>query len=74
MDRFITLWEMAGEVASDPVMTEAIAALRAGGGASSSDLAATVEANKELLTLHELIAHRIFKILVGQHKGRTFST
>jgi xylose isomerase len=32
-----------------------------------------VEANKELLTLHELIAHRLFQILIGQHRGGTFS-
>src|SRR5947209_1201313 len=31
VDRFITLWEMAGEVVSDPVIQEATAALRAGG-------------------------------------------
>jgi hypothetical protein len=32
VDRFITLWEMAGEVISDPVTSEATAALKAGGG------------------------------------------
>jgi len=73
VDRFITLWEMAGEVSEDPVISEATAALKAGGGASSGDLKAVVEANKELLTLHELISHRLFQILVGQHKGRVFS-
>src|SRR5690606_25341251 len=73
VDRFITLWEMAGEVADDPVLTEATAALKAGGGASGGDLQSIVDANKELLTLHELISHRIFQILIGQHKGRTFS-
>jgi xylose isomerase len=31
------------------------------------------ESTRELLTLHELIAHRMFQILVGQHRGRTYS-
>ena len=31
-----------------------------------------VAATKELLTLHELIAHRLVQILIGQHKGRIF--
>ncbi|MBK5290517.1 MAG: TIM barrel protein [Acidobacteriia bacterium] len=73
VDRFITLWEMAGEVSADPVITEATEALKAGGGGNPKDVTGLVEANKELLTLHELIAHRIFQILVGQHKGRTYS-
>ena len=73
VDRFITLWEMAGEVSADPIITEATAALRAGGGAASTDLEGMVAANRELLTLHELIAHRIFQVLVGQHRGRTYS-
>ena len=75
VDRFITLWEMAGEVMEDPIVKEAIAALKAGGGAVAdpTDARAIAEANRELLTLHELIAHRIFQILVGQHRGRVFS-
>ncbi len=74
VDRFITLWEMAGEVIADPVISEATAALKAGGGAAGSrDAAALAEANRELLTLHELIAHRIVQILIGQHRGRVFS-
>jgi xylose isomerase len=74
VDRFITLWEMAGEVIADPVIAEATAALKAGGGASGSrDAAALADANRELLTLHELIAHRIVQILIGQHRGRVFS-
>ena len=75
VDRFITLWEMAGEVASDPVISEANAALRAGGGpvANPHDAEAVFAANRELLTLHELIAHRMVQILIGQHRGRTFS-
>ncbi len=71
VDRFITLWNIAGEVLEDPVMQEATAALRAGGGASDS-LGDIVEGNRELLTLHELMAHRLFQLLVGQHRGRVF--
>jgi xylose isomerase len=74
VDRFITLWEMAGDVIADPVITEAMTALRAGGGPSDPlDVEAIVAANKELLTLHELIAHRMVQILVGAHKGRMYS-
>jgi xylose isomerase len=75
VDRFITLWEMAGEVLTDPIITEATDALKAGGEftADPHDAAAIVEANKELLTLHELIAHRLVQILLGVHRGRTFS-
>jgi putative transposase len=32
-----------------------------------------VRANQELLTLHELIAHRLVQILLGLHRGRTYS-
>ena len=67
MDRFITLWNIAGEVLEDPVMQEATEALKAGGGASS-DVNDIVKANRELLTLHELMAHRLFQLLVGQHR------
>ncbi|MBV9404680.1 MAG: TIM barrel protein [Acidobacteriaceae bacterium] len=74
IDRFITLWEMAGEVMTDPVMKEATEALKAGGaGANAGDVQSIVNANKELLSLHELIGHRLFQILVGTHRGRTFS-
>ena len=63
----------AGEAIADPVIEEATAALKAGGGdASSSDPAAIFAANKELLTLHELIAHRLVQVLLGAHRGRTF--
>jgi xylose isomerase len=73
VDRFITLWEMAGEVTADPVIAEASQALRAGGGASNlRDAEAITAANRELLTLHELIAHRLFQVLVGQHRGRAY--
>ena len=77
VDRFITLWEMAGEVQSDPVIQEATAALKSGGtvaaNADSRDADAITRANRELLTLHELIAHRLVQILLGLHQGRTFS-
>jgi xylose isomerase len=62
---------MAGELLSDKVIKEATAALKAGSGVSG-DAEAIFAANKELLTLHELIAHRIFQVLVGSHRGRTF--
>lgn len=74
VDRFISLWEMAGEVLTDPILHEASEALKGGSGmAPGQDAAAVFEANKELWTLHELIAHRLFQILVGQHRGRVFS-
>jgi xylose isomerase len=74
VDRFITLWEMAGEVISDPIIKEATEALKAGGeGANPADVDSIVKANRELLSLHELIAHRIFQILVGAHRGRVYS-
>ncbi|MBY0504323.1 MAG: TIM barrel protein [Bryobacteraceae bacterium] len=74
VDRFITLWEMAGELMADKVMQQASAALRAGGGpCDTRDAVAIFETNKELLNLHELIAHRIFQLLVGAHRGRTYS-
>ncbi|MGH9657170.1 MAG: TIM barrel protein [Bryobacteraceae bacterium] len=74
VDRFITLWEMAGEVQSDPVIAEATAALQAGSGlAAGRDAAALAAANRELLTLHELIAHRLVQILLGLHRGRVYS-
>lgn len=72
VDRFITLWEIAGEAISDEVIREATDALKQGGG-GSDDVQDVVAANRELLTLHELIAHRLFEILVGQHRGRKFS-
>jgi xylose isomerase len=72
VDRFITLWEMAGEVISDPIIKEATDALKAGAGVSTRDAAEIARANAELLTLHELIAHRLVQILIGQHRGRTF--
>jgi xylose isomerase len=75
VDRFITLWEMAGEVISDPIIKEATDALKAGGGrvADSRDADAIAAANAELLTLHELIAHRLVQILLGLHRGRVFA-
>ena len=41
--------------------------------ADAKDVNSLVEAHKELLTLHELIAHRLVQILIGQHRGRIFS-
>ena len=74
IDRFITLWEMAGEVLSDPIIKEATDALKAGvPGADPRDAEALTAANRELLTLHELIAHRLFQILLGVHKGRVYA-
>src|ERR1700684_1013884 len=73
VDRFITLWEMAGDVIADPVIAEASAALRAGGGpADPLDVDAIVAANRELLTLHELIEHRIVQVLIGAHRGGAY--
>lgn len=73
VDRFITLWEMAGEVLEDPVLQEATSALKAGGPVvDARDVRQVTEANRELLTLHELIGHRLFQILCGLHKGRTY--
>ena len=75
VDRFITLWEMAGEVMTDPIVKEATDALKAGGEYSGDphDAAAIGQANRELLTLHELIAHRLVQILLGLHRGRVVS-
>src|SRR5579884_1241135 len=73
VDRFITLWEMAGEVREDPIIREATDALKAGAGvAPGADAKAIHDANKELLTLHELISHRLVQILLGLHRGRTY--
>ncbi|MCS7023986.1 MAG: TIM barrel protein [Bryobacteraceae bacterium] len=73
VDRFITLWEMAGEVLEDSVLKEATEALKAGGPVSDpKNVREITEANQELLTLHELIGHRIFQILVGMHKDRRY--
>ena len=74
VDRFITLWEMAGEVLSDPIINEATEALKAGGEpVNPRDAEAITAATRELLTLHELIAHRLVQILLGLHRGRTYS-
>jgi len=73
VDRFITLWEMAGEVQADPIIKEATEVLRAGGEVSDpTDPEAITSANRELLTLHELIAHRLVQILLGLHRGRVY--
>ena len=71
VDRFITLWEIAGDMMEDPIIREATEALKAGSGVSAgTDGHALAEANKELLTLHELIAHRLVQLLLGLHRGR----
>jgi xylose isomerase len=72
VDRFITFWEMAGEALADPVVNEAIEALKTSGGPRSTDANQIFQANKEVLNLHELIAHRLVQILIGAHRGRTF--
>ena len=73
VDRFITLWETAGEVREDAIVREATEALKAGSGvAAGADGKAIADANKELLTLHELIAHRLVQILLGLHRGRQY--
>ena len=65
---------MAGEVLEDPVLREAFAALKAGAGVKvHGDGAGIFQANKDLSTLHELIAHRMVQILLGLHRGRTYS-
>lgn len=73
VDRFITLWQIAGEAIADPIINEATRALEAGAGVTDANNPDMVfKANKELWTLHELIGHRLVQILVGQHRGRTF--
>jgi len=74
VDRFITLWEMAGDVLADPIIKQATDALKAGGeSVDTRDADAVAAAHRELLSLHELVGHRMFQILVGEHKGRTYS-
>ncbi len=74
VDRFITLWEMAGDAIADPVIAEAYQAMKSGGGpVNPLDADAIVKQNRELLTLHELIAHRLFQILIGAHRGRVYT-
>lgn len=73
IDRFITLWEMAGEALADPVIHEATEALKSSAGSPDANNAQDIfDTTKELLTLHELIAHRLVQILIGTHRGRTF--
>jgi xylose isomerase len=75
VDRFITLWEMAGEAIADPIIQEATGALNAGAAYAGDprDAEAITASHRELLTLHELIAHRLVQILLGAHRGRVFS-
>lgn len=73
VDRFITLWQIAGEAIADPIIQEATKALEAGAEPrDTNDADAIFEADRELWTLHELIAHRLVQILLGLHRGRTF--
>jgi xylose isomerase len=76
VDRFITLWEIAGEAIEDKVIKEATEALKAGGignkKSAKGGAKEIFEANKELWTLHELIAHRLVQILLGVNRGRKF--
>ena len=73
VDRFITFWEMAGEALADPIIHEATEALKSSTRAGRSTNAQEIfETTKELLTLHELIAHRLVQILIGSHRGRKF--
>jgi len=75
VDRFITLWEIAGDALTDSIIKEATDALKAGSGVSAgTDGHALAEANKELLTLHELIGHRLVQLLLGLHRGRKIFT
>ncbi len=74
VDRFITLWEMAGDVLADPIIKQATDALKAGGETvDARDADAVTAAHRELLSLHELVGHRLFQILIGAHRGRTYS-
>jgi xylose isomerase len=75
VDRFISLWEMAGEAMTDDVIGQATDALKAAGPRVEDlrDAAGIAAANRELLSLHELISHRLFQILIGQNRGRVFS-
>ncbi len=76
VDRFITLWEIAGEAMEDKIIKEATEALKKGGAAAKGGDGGAREifnANKELWTLHELIAHRLVQILLGVHRGRKFA-
>src|SRR5262249_33648570 len=75
IDRFITLWEIAGQGMTDSIVQEATNALKAGGAYTGDpgDAEAIAAANAELLTLHELVAHRLVQLLLGLHRGRVFS-
>ncbi|HET8637346.1 MAG TPA: TIM barrel protein, partial [Acidobacteriaceae bacterium] len=52
VDRFITFWEMAGEALADPIIHEAMEALKSDGAAAGAASAQGIfESTKELLTL-----------------------
>ena len=75
VDRFITLWEMAGEVLRpDHQGSHRRAEGRRRRTQRCSGRGSDHAANRELLTLHELIAHRLVQILLGLHRGRVYST
>src|SRR5260221_13153504 len=58
VDRFITLWDMVGDVISDPVVEQATRLLKAGcPKVDTRDADAVTAAHREMLTLHELIGH-----------------
>jgi hypothetical protein len=60
---------------TDDVIGQATDALKAAGPRVEDlrDAAGIAAANRELLSLHELISHRLFQILIGQNRGRVFS-
>src|SRR5258708_33944403 len=65
VDRFITLWEIAGEVMTDPIIKEATDALKAGGTADAHHAEALTKRNRGLLPLHEIITHPPGENLAG---------
>jgi hypothetical protein len=60
---------------TDAIIKEATDALKAGAPYSGDprDAQAIAAAHRELLTLHELVAHRLVQILLGLHRGRVIS-
>ena len=58
VDRFITLWEMAGEVISDPIIKEATDALKAGGPAVDDPTRRDRNLRRQSRTAHAARADR----------------
>jgi hypothetical protein len=56
-------------IPTEDLMTDRQAEIVAG-ISRSNDAQQIFEANREILTLHELIAHRLVEILLGLHRGR----